>query len=68
MRLKAGYGFWDLRDCPIGGSFHRAGHLGIEIDSDSLQIFEKSYYGSNAKGIRLDTGTEIAFHTDHLED
>lgn len=33
MRLKPGFGYWDLRLYPIGGDFKRAGDNGLAIKS-----------------------------------
>ena len=66
MKLKAGYGYYDLKYYPIGGSFHRAGSLGIDIDT--VKKLTLSCHGCTATAIRTDTQTEIAFNLNHCEE
>ena len=67
MKLKAGYGYYDLKYYPIGGSFRRAGELGVEIDDTTMEKLFKSCHGCTATALRTDTKDKIAFNHYDLE-
>lgn len=65
MKLKAGYGYWEIDYYPIGGSFHRAGNEGLELKQITGH-FDKYYKGANVKAITVD-GRNIACDSNHIE-
>lgn len=65
-KLKAGYGYWDITNHPVGGAFHRAPTDGLPIRD--ITHF-KPHKGTNAQAIAFN-GTKklvIAFNSAFLE-
>ena len=68
LRIKPGYGYWDITNYPIGGCFRRADRDGAEsvIIIDTTAEIEPSYKGVNRRGKSAD-GRLIAWHSEHAE-
>lgn len=69
MKLKAGFGYFDLRVCPIGGDFKRAGENGLEL-KNYIRL-DRPSHGCNVIAVPLnwnDANTaRIACKEEHIE-
>lgn len=67
MRIKPGFGYWDVTSYPLGGSFHRAPAAGLKIVKIE-RIYPRGLntHGTNAVGVTAD-GRKVAFDTNHTE-
>ena len=64
MKLKAGIGYWNIDNYPIGGSFSRAKGEGLEVER--ITIMPERIQGCNAYGYTKE-GKKIAFDTANTE-
>ena len=61
VTIKAGYGYWDTTNHPIGGNFKRAGIIGLDVTIE--REFDNSTQ-ANADGLTED-GRRVAFKMEH---
>lgn len=64
MKIKAGFGYWDVSRFPIGGDFCRAPDSGVDV-AEIIEEF-KPYKGCNIK-VRLGDGRKACLSKQHLE-
>jgi len=59
MKIKAGVGYYETEYYPIGGSFHRTGSEGLEIEKVTRTLPDY-FHGVNTEGLAKN-GKMVAF-------
>lgn len=64
VTLKAGAGYWDITQYPVGGYFKRAGDNGLKVF-----IIERKNMGKGTDTVgKTENGLTIAFNSQYLEE
>ena len=65
MKLRGGYGYWDVTQYPIGGKFCRAPADGLAVTVTDEEPMR--YNGARYIAGYDDAGHRVAFQRDHAE-